>query len=393
MDGLEQVGSRYDVVVIGARAAGAATAMLLARRGLQVLAVDRGAYGSDTLSTHALMRAGVLQLARWGLLERIQAAGTPPVSHTAFHYDDEVLDIPIKPRDGVPALFAPRRTVLDRILVDAALEAGATVRHRVQLADLVRDARDRVWGVRLRDEGGADRIVRADRVIGADGMRSTVAALAGAKVTRPGRHAAASFYGYWSGLEADGYHWYWGHGSATGTIPTNDGHVLVYVGASAERFAAQVRGRLPAAYHELIEEAAPELAARLRTARLVGSLHGFAGYPGFLRQPWGRGWALVGDAAYFKDPITAHGISDALRDAEFLARAVAQGNEAAMQEYEATRDALSHDLFEITDRIAAFDWSHEELKELHHAFSDSMKGEIAALVALDEDAGPERRIA
>jgi len=394
MNGLDQVGSRYDVVVIGARAAGAATAMLLARRGLNVLAVDRGVYGSDTLSTHALMRAGVLQLARWGLLDRIQAAGTPPVTHTAFHYDDEVLDIPIKPRDGVPALFAPRRTVLDRVLVDAAVEAGATVRHRVQLADLVRDERDRVWGVRLRDEAGADRIVRCDRVIGADGMRSTVAALAGATITQPGRHAAASFYGYWSGLEADGYHWYWGHGAAAGTIPTNDGQVLVYVGASAERFASEMRGRVPEAYRALVDEVAPELAARLGTARLVGSLHGFAGQAGFLRRSWGRGWALVGDAAYFKDPITAHGISDALRDAEFLARAVVRGNEAAMREYEATRDALSHDLFEITDRIAAFDWSHDQLKELHHAFSDAMKGEIAALVALDEEESePVQRIA
>src|SRR5512144_595195 len=127
MDGLDQVRDSYDVVVVGARAAGAATAMLLARGGLRVLAVDRGVYGADTLSTHALMRAGVLQLARWGLLGRIESAGTPRVERTVFHYEDQVVDIPIKPRDGVPALFAPRRSVLDRILVDAAVEAGAEV--------------------------------------------------------------------------------------------------------------------------------------------------------------------------------------------------------------------------------------------------------------------------
>ena len=130
MSALDRIDSRYDVVVVGARAAGAATAMLLARQGLRVLAVDRGAYGADTLSTHALMRAGVLQLARWGLLGRIEAAGTPSVRRTVFHYEDEVLDLPIKPRDGVRALFAPRRTVLDRILVDGATESGAAVRHR-----------------------------------------------------------------------------------------------------------------------------------------------------------------------------------------------------------------------------------------------------------------------
>ena len=122
MGALDSVGSRYDALVVGARAAGAATALLLARRGLRVLAVDRGAYGSDTLSTHALMRAGVLQLARWGLVERLEAAGVPRVERTVFHYEDEVLEIPVKPRDGVPALFAPRRTLLDRVLVDAAVE-------------------------------------------------------------------------------------------------------------------------------------------------------------------------------------------------------------------------------------------------------------------------------
>ena len=133
MNGLEGVRDRYDVVVVGARAAGAATAMLLARCGVRVLAVDRGGYGTDTLSTHALMRAGVLQLARWGLLERIEAEGTPRVQRTVFHYEDEVLDILIKPRHGVPALFAPRRTVLDRILVDAAWHycRPPVVKHRV----------------------------------------------------------------------------------------------------------------------------------------------------------------------------------------------------------------------------------------------------------------------
>src|SRR5512134_276223 len=106
MSAREGVRSRYDVLVVGARAAGAATAMLLARAGLRVLAVDRGAYGTDTLSTHALMRAGVLQLARWGVLDRIVAAGTPPVRRTVFHYEDGAIDVPIKPRDRVPALFA-----------------------------------------------------------------------------------------------------------------------------------------------------------------------------------------------------------------------------------------------------------------------------------------------
>src|SRR5262249_61452456 len=134
----------------GAGGGGEGRARVLAGGGLRVLAVDRGAYGTDTLSTHALMRAGVLQLARWGLLDRIEAAGTPRIRRTVFHYlGDGVVDVPIKPRDGVPALFAPRRTVLDRVLVDAAISSGAEVRHRVRVADLLREPGGRVEGACL----------------------------------------------------------------------------------------------------------------------------------------------------------------------------------------------------------------------------------------------------
>jgi menaquinone-9 beta-reductase len=394
MDGLDGVGARYDAVVVGARAAGAATAMLLARGGLRVLAVDRGAYGTDTLSTHALMRAGVLQLARWGLLGRIEREGTPRVSRTVFHYEDETVDIQVKPRDGVSALFAPRRTVLDRVLVDAAVEAGVDARHRVRLADLLRGACGRVEGVVLVDAEGAARTVRAGVVIGADGLRSTVASLVDAPVTRQGRHAAANVYGYWSGLDVDAYHWHWGREAAAGAIPTNGGEVLLFAGMSARRFAGEARRDVPGAYQRVLAEVAPALARLLPSARLVGSLHGFPGHPGFLRRPWGAGWALVGDAAYFKDPITAHGISDALRDAELLARAVARGAEEALAEYEAERDELSTRLLQITDRIASLEWDDAELRTLHQSLSDEMKREVAALVALhDETAVPARRTA
>lgn len=394
MSGLDAVQTRYDALVVGARAAGAATAMLLARRGLRVLAVDRGAYGTDTLSTHALMRAGVLQLARWGVLDRIEREGTPRVRRTVFHYEDEVIDIPIKPRDGVPALFAPRRTVLDRVLVDAAVEAGAEVRHRVRLADLVRGAGGRVEGAVLEDADGGARTVRAGVVIGADGLRSTVASLVDAAVTRRGRHAAANVYGYWSGLDVDGYHWHWSREAAAGAIPTNGGEVLLFAGTSVRRFDAEVRGDVAGAYRRILEEAAPGLAERLPGARLVGPLRGFPGHPGYLRRPWGPGWALVGDAAYFKDPITAHGISDALRDAELLARAVAEGTDDALAGYEAARDALSRPLFDLTDRIASLEWDNAELKALHQSLSDEMKREVSALVALGETTSePSRRTA
>jgi len=377
----------YDAVVVGARAAGAATAMLLARGGLRVLAVDRGVYGTDTLSTHALMRAGVLQLARWGLLDRIEAEGTPRVHRTVFHYEDEVLDIPIKPRDGVPALFAPRRSLLDRVLVDAAVAAGATVRHRVRVADLLRGRDGRVEGALLQGEDGSSEAVRAGIVIGADGRSSTVARLVAAPVTCPGQSMAATVYGYWEGLDVDGYHWHWGSGAAAGAIPTNGGLVLLFASVSPRRFAEWFRDDVPRAYRGVLKSLAPHLAGRLPGARLVGTLHGFAGEAGYLRRSWGPGWALVGDAGYFKDPITAHGISDALRDAELVARAVARGGAAALSDYEAQRDELSRELFEATEAIASLDWDTARLKSLHQKLSDAMKREVAALLELRGDRG------
>ena len=151
----------YDAVIVGARCAGAATAMLLARAGMNVLAIDRQAYGSDTMSTHALMRTGVLQLERWGLLPAVMAAGTPEIRATTFHYGCESLRLSIKPEYGVEYLCAPRRTVLDRILVDAARSAGADVRHGVVLSRLQIDSKGRVVGALLKDADGNSTAVRS----------------------------------------------------------------------------------------------------------------------------------------------------------------------------------------------------------------------------------------
>ena len=197
----------YDVVVVGARAAGAATAHLLARSGLRVLLVDRGRYGTDTLSTHALMRGGVLQLSRWGLLNKIIAAGTPPVRLATFRYADAVVPVTIKPSCGVDALYAPRRPVLDPILVDAAAAAGAEVRFGIAVADVDRDRHGAVTGVAGRSRDGQAFRARARIVVGADGIRSTIAERAGASFERVGTSAAAVTYGYWSGLQTDGYEW------------------------------------------------------------------------------------------------------------------------------------------------------------------------------------------
>jgi flavin-dependent dehydrogenase len=220
-------------------------------------------------------------------------------------------------------------------------------------------------------------------VVGADGLRSSIATLVRAPVTRRGRHALGTVYGYWSGLEVDGYHWHWGPGAAAGAIPTNGNEVLLFAGMSGWHFAESA-GDLPGAYRRILAEVAPELAPRLEDARLVGALHGFPGHPGYVRRAWGPGWALVGDAGYFKDPITAHGISDALRDAELLARAIEEGGDEALVRYESARDELSTRFFDLTDRIASLEWDNQELKALHKALSDEMKREVREMTRLHE---------
>jgi 2-polyprenyl-6-methoxyphenol hydroxylase-like FAD-dependent oxidoreductase len=362
--------------------------MLLARQGQRVLVIDRGRYGTDTLSTHALMRGGVLQLHRWGVLEDLKAAGTPPVRRTAFHYGDEALDIEIKPRDGIDALYAPRRLVIDKLLVDAARNSGAEFEYGIRLVDLIRSANNRVLGVILKDEEGRLFEVEANLVIGADGMRSTLANLVQAEPYRLGQYATGNVFGYWSGIDLEGYHWYFRPGVSAGAIQTDGGLHCVFASMPSRRFRDEVRFDVTTGYHQVLAECDTALGEAVESADIVGNYRGFPGQVGFFRQSWGPGWALVGDAAYFKDPLTAHGMTDAFIDAELLARAAVEGTAEAFAVYQTTRDELSVPLFEVTDAIASFEWDMESIQQLHRALSDEMKREVAALTELDQELKP-----
>ncbi len=374
----------HDVAIVGARAAGAATALLLARAGHRVVVVDRARYGSDTLSTHALMRGGVLQLERWGLLDRVLDVGTPPVRRVTFDYGGAPIVI-----DVDAPLFAPRRTVLDRILVDAAREAGADVRFGFHVTGLTRDDEGRVTGVVARDADGRASSIDARMTVGADGMRSGVARAVRATTTATATSATAAIYGHWSGVHATGYEWYFGPRAAAGVIPTNDGQVCVFVSATPERFHRELRADRAAAVGVLLREMAPELAERIAGGRRNGPLRGFAGLPGWLRRPFGTGWALVGDAGSFKDPLIAHGITDALRDADLLARALHEGltgaapMHSALARYERLRDDLSQSFLATADAIASFDWRLSDLQRLHRELSLAMQAETRFLRGLE----------
>ncbi len=370
---------RYDVVVAGARCAGAATAMLLARAGLRVLMVDPSPPTRDTLSTHALMRGGVLQLHRWGLLPEVVAAGTPRIVATVFDYGGHQIEIPIAPKDGVEGLYAPRRVVLDPILNQAAVQAGVDVVYGVRVADLARSPSGRVVGVRLAGRAGASADVGAELVVGADGKNSTVARLVGAPVERTSEHTSATIYGYVRTTADLACRYRWGFaagrgepGVSMGIIPTNQGETCLFAAMSPEVFARAGRHGMIELYLTTLGRMDGELASRLRAGADQLRTRAFAGRLGSVRTPHGPGWALVGDAGLFRDPATAHGISDAFRDAEALARGWIRDGDAGLARYHEARNDVSLGLFETTDRIAGAEWSPAELGELHQTLSRQM---------------------
>lgn len=377
-----ETGDLFDVIVVGAGAAGAATAMLIARTGLRTLLLDRGTLGADRLSTHALMRGGVSQLARWGLLGEIVAAGTPPVTRTTFRYGDENIVVSVKASHGVSALYAPRRTVLDPLLVHAAIASGARVQHRTTVTDLITRA-GRVVGVEALTADGKLARVGAGLVIGADGIDSTVARATGAGLSRVGEHVTATTYAYWDDLATDGYEWTFRADACSGVIPTNDKRACVFASASPARIG---RGGV-AVIDEIVAAGAPEVAERLRAASAPTVARTWPGHHGYIRHSYGPGWALVGAAGYFTDPIGTHGLTDALRDAELLARAVADGYgdgdglRAALEEYQTTRDHLGIPRFDVVDRIAGQRWDDAELGRLLLQLSSATADEVEVLAA------------
>jgi flavin-dependent dehydrogenase len=374
MNGLRNLDSHYDVIVVGARCAGAATAFLLARSGAKVLLIDRQQYGSDTMSTHALMRSAVLQLNRWGLIPRLAAAGTPAIRSTTFHYGGEAVKVDIKPEHGVDRLLAPRRTVLDPLLVDAARQAGAVVRHGVALSELQFASSGRIIGVSLRDGSGECMTVGSDIVIGADGRQSTVAQLVNAQVSVEGSNASGIVFGYFADLNGEGLHWHFAKNVAAGVIPTNSGH-CIFAAVPASQFVSTFRGDAMGGFLQVLASNSPELRANVERAALIGRLRSFGGAKSYLRNCHGAGWALVGDAGYFKDPLTAHGITDALRDAQLLSRGIVEGGARGLEAYQRERDALSLPLMRTTDAIASFSWDLDEVKQLHADLSAAMKTE------------------
>lgn len=330
----------YDAIVIGARCAGAATAMLLARAGARVLLVDRGEPWSEVPRGHFIHRHGPARLARWGLLDRVLATGCPPVTRSTMDYGDFALTGGELAVDGVPMGLGPRRSRLDAVLADAAVEAGAELRTRFAVSSLAWDG-DRVTGVRGRHHGGLEVLETASLVIGADGRNSLVAAQAGAAERDVVPPISCWYFSYWSGVADDALEITVRDRRATFAFPTNDGLYALFVAWPAEELP-RVRADIEGSVRDVVARV-PALADRMAGATREERFRGATQLPNFLRDCAGPGWALVGDAGCHKDPFLALGICDALRDAELLAAAIGRG---ALHEYQAERDAATRPGYE-----------------------------------------------
>lgn len=366
----------YDVVVVGARVAGAPTAMLLAGCGYRVLLVDRSEIPSDTLSTHAVLRTGTLQLKRWGLIDRVLESGAPAIETVTLGFGKERIAFGVKPEFGVDHFVAPRRYVLDEILVEAAADAGAEVRRGTRVTGLLRDGLGGVTGVRIQGSGQ----VSARMVIGADGIRSLVANAVAATAYRWHVPTNAISYAYYSGIEHPGFHFQFTPGVNAGVIPTNNNEALVFAGRPTPMFD-QFRYDPDVEFQRLLELASTDLAQIVAAGRRVSRYRSTPGLPGFVKQAWGPGWALVGDAGYSKDAVSAHGISNAFRDAELCARAVdswlSQGDHYSLDRYQRQRDALGDGLFEESRLLASYGWDANQASRHMRAISEAVRDECA----------------
>jgi 2-polyprenyl-6-methoxyphenol hydroxylase-like FAD-dependent oxidoreductase len=350
----------YDAIIVGARCGGSPLAMQLARKGHNVLVVDRAHFPSDTLSTHALTADAAVHLTAWGLLDRVTAADGRPVTNFSRHFcqGQEV---------RIPGFnLAPRRTVLDNILVEASREAGAEVREGASVVGLIRDDGGRVTGVRLQSEGAIS-TEQAGVVVGADGRNSYVARTVGAEIYNEQPPLSMGYYSYFADYPLETIEVHWGDGLVCFAFPTSDGLACLAVERHHEHFPA-FRADTDGEFRKAHD--AVGLGGRYARSRRVEEWRGAVDLPNHYRKPFGAGWALVGDAGYVKDPILGMGVNDAFRDAELLSVAldrVFRGEadfDSAMGAYQQERDARTAQMFMVNYEFSKLAVTTAHLEQL-----------------------------
>ena len=392
--------TEYDAIVIGARCGGSPTAMLLAQQGHRVLLVDKASFPSDTMSTHMVHPPGIAALARWGLLEQLQATGCPPINDYIFDFGDVRVAGHPAPIEGIATAYSPRRIVLDAILVEAAAAAGAEVREEFVVDEFLFED-GQVTGIRGRRKNGPMVTEKARVVVGADGRNSMVAKAVGAERYHEVEDLCVLYYAYWSGLPVDGFETYDRpeHSRGWATFPTHDGLTCLIQGWPQVEFDAN-RKDIEGSYLRSFEHV-PEFAERVRAATRETRFAGTRNVAGFFRKPYGPGWALVGDAGYHLHPITGFGMTDAFLCAEELASALGDyfaGRRAyddGLADYQRSRDERSLPMYELTNELATLEPPPPEIEELIGAMrgnQDAMNGFVsmtAGTLPVPEFLGPE----
>lgn len=384
----------YDAIIVGARCAGSALGLLLARRGYQVLAVDRDTFPSDMpMSTHLVHQRGIACLSRWGLREQVVATKTQPVTRCRIDIGGAFTLSGSPPAvDDETCGFAPRRVLLDEILVRAAVESGAELREGCRVDRLLGD-NGRVAGVKGVTSTGTAFQEKARIVIGADGPASRVATEVKAAKYNEKPALQGTAWMYWNGDLLDAMELHLREYEAIYAYPSSDHTTLVGANWSIDRFRAQ-RREIESRYFDLLRRAAPELAERVDGAERADDRVYLGSTTNFFRKACGPGWALLGDAHYKKDPCTAQGICDAFCDAERLAETIDQGLrgerdlDGALEDYEKARVAWAMPFYEMTCDMARFAPPEPEMVALYGALQSSQDDTDAFLGLVTEAVSP-----
>ncbi|MGE4424867.1 MAG: NAD(P)/FAD-dependent oxidoreductase [Solirubrobacteraceae bacterium] len=358
----ERRAERVDVVIVGARCAGSATAIALARRGRTVLVLDGARFPSDTLSTHLFFPAHVAEVDRLGALDRVRELGAPTHDVAGLWGDDVMVAGPFAPFEGHAHGWSVRRPGFDLALVETAREAGAEVREATRVTDLVWGADGRVEGVRWRSRDGAEGTVLADLVVGADGRHSTVAGLVGTRSHHEVPNHRMMAYAYYRDAPRADRHaaLQWRVGRELGTVFPCDGGLSIALLMSPVDRAPEFRAD-PVGTFEATVAAMPPMATRFADAERVTKVRTSYKHPKYFRHSAGPGWALPGDSGHFKDPVTAQGIRDALRFGRLLGEAVGPligdpvAIDRAVRAWELDRDAQCVDMYQWANALGEAD--------------------------------------
>ncbi len=389
----------YDVVVVGARCAGASLAMLLARRGHRVALVDRAEFPSDTISSHFLWPQGAALLEQWGLLDRLKSQGCEPIPMLTFDFGAVSLSGSVPSVGGVHSAFCPRRTVLDSMLVDAAVEAGAELFDRTSVRS-IRWSDGHACGIDVKPFSGAGSRIDARAVVGADGRHSLIAAEAGAEMYGYEPPLTFVYYSYWSGVPTLSPSYHMRQGRLILRWPTNNGLTCVYVGGHQSEFA-EFRRDIEGNFMKSLE-AIPGLGDEIAAGHREERFRGASDLANFYRRSYGDGWALAGDAGHHKDPTTGLGMSEAFASAAMLAASVdaalvgGRPWEESLRDYEQCRDHETGSGFRLTLNSAALRPLPDHLRRYYEAACQQPEavtriiGALGGILPVNDVFSPER---